>query len=285
MTYYTEYQPFAVSFYDRFISRSPRIKKILFWRESGYRLMRFFFKDMLPYCTVRNGDVVIQVGAAERTLWDGRSQPLIYSRLVGPRGHVYVVEPDPVNLNALVYYLWRFQVKNITLIDKAAWNQTGTQKFLYYLGATGSNRHKDYPPESPRGSNIIVQERETEVDTLDNLIVQHAIRRIDHVNITANAAEYQILQGLSNTLPNLRSVSFAYKFKAAVESPILEYLESMGFDVILRNVNHMAPGKQLLFGMAARKRDGLLATLFDKAYEAEFTYLADRQLVSVTHAH
>ena len=55
----------------------------------------------------------------------------------------------------------------------------------------------------------------------------------------------------------------------------------MGFDVILRNVNHMAPGKQLLFGMAVKKREDILSTMFDKGYKAEFTYLNDRQ-ISVT---
>ena len=206
---------------------------------------------------------------------------MIYSALVGPQGHVYVVEPDPVNLNALVSYLWRFQIDNVTLIDKAAWNQPGTQKFLYYLGATGSNRHADHPPPTPRMSHIISHERETDVDTLDNLISQYAIQRIDHVNITVNSVEYQVLQGLAGNLPHLPMVSFAYKFKDTVDSPIFEYLESMGFEVVLKNVNHMAPGKQLLFRMAAKKREGILSTMFEKGYEADFAYLNDRQ-ISVT---
>ena len=65
-----------------------------------------------------------------------------------------------------------------------------------------------------------------EMDTLDNMIRDHVIKKVDHVNITVNGTEYKVLQGLKETLGSMKSVSFVNKNRYTVDSPILSFLES-----------------------------------------------------------
>jgi FkbM family methyltransferase len=51
------------------------------------------------------------------------------SRLVGPSGRVYAVEPDPVNLGILRANLERHECSNVTVLPVAAWDERTTLDF------------------------------------------------------------------------------------------------------------------------------------------------------------
>ena len=287
MITFTEYQPRKVTIYNRFIRENRFTRRYLFPRHAGYRWMRYFFRDMVPYCTVREGDTVIQVSAAEPLLGRGLSQPIIYSALVGPKGRVIVVEPDPVNLSGMIRYIRLNNISNITLVPKAAWDEKGTRPFTFILGGSTANVQSDYvgrrswPSDDPLR---IVQERDTEVDTLDNIVSDHGVDTIGHVNLTVNGTEYHVLQGLTSSLSRVESISFVYQNINTVRSPILDHVESNGFDIVVKHAPVSMKQRQFLVAMATRKRTGILRTMFERGYDARFAYAPEQHVVQVEPA-
>ena len=126
-----------------------------------------------------------------------------------------------------------------------------------------------------------MRERDTEVDTLDNIIRENGIGEVNHINITVNGTEYRVLQGLRETLGSLRSVSFVYSNRFTVESPILASLESGGFDVLIKNAPVSLGQRQFLVGMAAPNISQLLPEIVQKGYPARFEYSPESYHVEV----
>ena len=283
MIYYTDFETKRVKFYNRFL-RSSRLMARSFRRGSGYERSKYFTSAMVPYSTVAEGDTVIQVGST--TLHHiGLSQPLIYSSLVGPKGHVFVVEPDPVGLDGLIRYTNASGVSNVRAIDKAAWNEKGVEKFVYHIGHGGTNVQADYYPHDVRKPSrtpgVLIRERDTEMDTLDNMIRDHVIKKVDHVNITVNGTEYKVLQGLKETLGSMKSVSFVYQNRYTVDSPILSFLESCGLEILIKHAPVFPNQGQFLVGVAAPDIAKLLPVMIDRAYKARFEYSQERRLIDV----
>ena len=125
------------------------------------------------------------------------------------------------------------------------------------------------------------RERETDVDTLDNIILDHGIREVDHVNITVNGTEYRVLKGMSETLASVKSVSFVYSNRYTVESSILDLLESFGLDVLIKNAPVFLHQRQFLVGVAAPNIATLLPEMIDRAYTARFEYSQERRFIDV----
>jgi FkbM family methyltransferase len=48
---------------------------------------------------------------------------VLASRLVGPRGRVYAIEPEPTNISILEANLWRHGCSNVTVLPVAAWSE------------------------------------------------------------------------------------------------------------------------------------------------------------------
>ena len=284
MIVYTEYDTPRVRLYNRFVRENRLLRRLLFRRYSGYQRTKTIHQQMVPYCTVREGDTVIQVGATGLH-YLGISQPLIYSSLVGPRGRVFVLEPDPVGLHGLIKYINVQGVYNVNVIDKAAWDRKGTEKFTFFTGHPGTNvqsdynRHNDANPSRTR--QVLMHERDTEVDTLDNIVREHGIGEVNHVNITVNGTEHRVLQGLRETLGSLRSVSFVYQNGFTAESPILAFLESSGLNVLIKHAPVHVEQEQFLVGMAAPNIGELLPEMVERGYPARFEYLPESRRVEV----
>ena len=286
MAFYTEYEPTQVRLYNNLVRRSRKLSKVLFASHKGYRWMRRFFKHTFPYCTVNEGDTVIQVGSASSLLLSGVSQPIIYSVLVGPRGNVFVVEPDSANVNALIDYINEYDLDNISVIYKGAWDRRGVERFTYYIGHPGTNVQSDHAPIreqqlSNRRKRVIVEERETEVDTLDNMIDEYRIGRVNHINITVNGTEFTVINGLTRNLDRVDSLSFVYSNPQTVETPLLEHLESKGFDIVIKHAPVFMKQKQFLVGVATKSREGVIGNMFKHSHEARFEYSLDKKTVSV----
>ena len=193
-----------------------------------------------------------------------------------------------MSLDGLIKYINARGVYNINVIDKAAWDGRGTEKFTYFIGHPSTNvqsdynRHNDANP--PRTRGLLMRERDTEVDTLDNIVREHGIGEVNHVNITVNGTEHRVFQGLRETLGSLRSVSFVYQNWFTVESPILAVLESSGLEVLIKHAPVSVQQKQFLVGMAAPNIGDLLPEMVEKGYPARFEYLPESRRVEVIRA-
>ena len=260
-------------FFNRFIRENRLNRRLLSHRYAGYRWMTYFLKEMVPYCTVGEGHTIIQVGAAAATIPRGVSQVMIYAALVGPRGHVFAIEPDPVNLSELITYIRKHKISNVTLIDKAAWNEKGTKIFTYRLAQSSANVQSEFFRKVGKDPLEIVQERETEVDTIANITGDYKIGTVNHVNVTVNGTEYEAIQGIAESLPNVGSISFAYQTEQTLNSPILEHLESQGFDIVVKHAPVSVKARQFLVGLATRKKDGVVHAMCQAGYDAKFEYI------------
>ena len=170
-------------------------------------------------------------------------------------------------------------------IDTAAWDSEGVEQFTYFIGHAGTNVQSEYNPHNDeyptKTPGVIMRERDTEVDTLDNIIRKQGIGKVDHINVTVNGTEYRVFQGMIKTLQSVKSVSFVYSNRYTVESPILEFLESQGLDVLIIHAPVSLRQKQFLVGIAAPKIANLLPHMVEESYEARFEYLREHSRVAV----
>ena len=136
-----------------------------------YAAMTAWQRTLPPYHLVKSGDVVVQVGVAGHLCPIGRSQAIIYSRLVGDSGKVLAFEAMPENLDLFRSYIARHGVMNIEATTTGLWNEKGLLQFDAPESGFGSSRIKKVRPNEPYRYST---ERELPVDTLDNLLTRKA---------------------------------------------------------------------------------------------------------------
>lgn len=167
------------------------------------------------------GDVVIDIGA-----YVGMYS-MKASRLVGQNGLVVSVEPLPSNLVYLKSNLKPYS--NIKIVDKALSNYVGRSKFYAAPGTEACSltyKKKDF---------IKVQ-----VTTLDELVKELELPRVDYIKMDAEGSDLNILKGAIKTLrkdypalslacyhPDLNDVPYSGK--------VMTYLKGIGYEYITKN--------------------------------------------------
>ena len=111
---------------------------------------------------IQKGDTVIDAGANNGVF------TIIASTLVGPEGKVISIEPDPENVNALKKNVELNELKNVEIIERGLYKESGRKIKFVQNGAmsrtvTDKNANPDYI--------------EVETVTLDDIVNQRAIRR------------------------------------------------------------------------------------------------------------
>lgn len=124
------------------------------------------------------------------------------SKAVGPFGKVIIVEPDPQNIKRHRTAIADRKLANVSLFPQAAFNRSGQAKFLvapnskdHRLVIAGIEHDNDYIAE-----DYYLEEIDMEVDTIDNIMRQADVTRLDHIEIMVNGAELHVLQGMEDTL-------------------------------------------------------------------------------------
>jgi FkbM family methyltransferase len=164
-----------------------------------------------PYRVIRDGDVVVQVGAPKDILLAGRSRAVNFLRLVG-NGKAVIVEPDETNCSALESFAKRNKLSDrMILRHMGAWSSLGKLVLLSnpehpatnILKVVQTTRGEDDKEGDYAGSEV-------DVDTLDNILSAADVSSPRLISITANGAEPEILKGLSKTLAsNVPYISLA----------------------------------------------------------------------------
>ena len=187
-------------------------------------------KNKYPYCVINEGDTVIQVGAPKDILLAGRSRAMHFTRLVGKSGKVLIVEPDEENCTAINKMARKNKLTEmISLAQVGAWSKKDTLKFLYSPEHPASNiltNVQDHKSEQLDLDNYL--EMEVPVDTLDNLLVQFELSVPKLVSVTANGAELEIVNGLSNNI----SKKIPFISLAATGEGYVERMSELGYELI-----------------------------------------------------
>lgn len=131
---------------------------------------------------VRRGDVVLDVGANIGPV------TLVMSRLVGEAGTVVAFEPARENVDFLQRNLAANGAVNVTVVDAAASDHVGTVGFEF---------NEAYPAGSFVSDDATETVRST---TIDAIVDDLALRRVDLVKVDVEGAEVEALRGAMTTI-------------------------------------------------------------------------------------
>jgi FkbM family methyltransferase len=139
--------------------------------------------DYLKYLVPQPGDVVLDIGS-----YCGLSV-LAFSQAVGAEGRVLAFEADPRTIDAL-----RTNTKNadnVTIINKAVAGSSGAVLF----SSEASMGSAIVAKETERGKTV-----EVEAVTLDSIVNDYKLTRIDVVKVDIEGAEYGVLESSADIL-------------------------------------------------------------------------------------
>jgi FkbM family methyltransferase len=185
-----------------------------------------------PYSVIRDGDVVVQVGAPRDLLHAGRSRALHFTRLVG-RGTAVVLEPDPANVEHFRAYLKKHGLEDrCALFAVGGWHAPA--ELVYYTNPhhPASNVVEDVVRYSPEEIERAGYRKVTiPVDSLDNVLERAGIRRPRLVSITTNGSEMHILEGMQRLLAE----GLPYISVAPPRPELIPFVEGLGYDYTARD--------------------------------------------------
>jgi FkbM family methyltransferase len=137
----------------------------------------------------KGGDIVIDVGANVGTF------TVKAAKLVGDKGLVVAIEPEPMNLALLQRNIDSCNLNNVKVIRKAVWDKAA--KVWLYLSKHSGGHSLCYASED---------RIEVEADCLDNIVAELGLSHVDFIKIDVEGAEPEALRGAEGTLtsPSIR---------------------------------------------------------------------------------
>lgn len=175
---------------DWFRGFIPEAVSAIIWRQRSYEheTSIYLTKYLRPGCTF------VDVGAHFGYF------TLLASRLVGPSGHVVAIEPMPHTYKLLQENISINELGNVYAVNIAASNKAHTVVFRDF-GIIHSSLNTS---STARGIMLARERRGTEVrvnaDTLDSILSNLGIDRVDMIKIDAESSEAEVLVGLEHML-------------------------------------------------------------------------------------
>jgi FkbM family methyltransferase len=183
-------------------------------------------KGKFPYSVIRDGDIVVQLGAPRDLLHAGRSRALHFTRLVG-RGKVVVLEPDPQNVEHFCAYARKHGLEaSCTVFPVGGWR--GRDELVYYFNPhhPASNVLEHVVRYTPEEIAQAGYEKVTiPVDSLDNVLAGAGIRLPRLVSITTNGSEMPVLEGMRRVLEE----GLPYISVAPPRPELIPFVENLGY--------------------------------------------------------
>lgn len=196
------------------------------WRFRFELLMRWFewesVQRVLPI--VRPGMTVIDVGAHIGYY------TRILSELVGPTGQVLAFEPDPENYAVLQRNLAAPRYRNVVLFNFAVADRDEMRPF--YI-SPGNSNHSLVPGYTEAQSVF-----EVRCVTLDSVLAERGIEKVDFVKSDTEGGEPLVLAGLARTIASSPQLAMLVEFNPAAlrcgktdPEQFLEGLREVGFEI------------------------------------------------------
>lgn len=184
------------------------------------RLSDQFIEDIYEMKFLKKGNVVIDAGAGYGV------QTIVASKKVRNNGRVIAIEPSEDNLLCLNKNIELNKLKNVTVIQKGLWSKKDKLKF--YLKPS---------PESHSlvtRKNDVIKTIEIEVDTLDNILKDLKIDKVDFIKMDIEGAEIKALKGMKETLRsnNIKMSIASYHIVDGQPTykTIIPMMKKIGFD-------------------------------------------------------
>ena len=144
-----------------------------------------------PQVNLKQGNIVLDIGA-----FIGLSS-MIFSKKVGEEGKVYAIEP--VMHNIIRQNIEGNNINNVYVIPKAIGNEVGkTEIEISDYGGDASITRREYTKDYYKKKKII------ELTTLDFLVKELELERIDFIKIDIEGAEELAIRGADNIIKQFR---------------------------------------------------------------------------------
>jgi len=148
------------------------------------------------YYELRDGDIVIDAGAHVGVY------TVKAAKAVGKLGMVIAIEPEANNLYFLKRNIAANGLKNVIVVPKGLWDHK--DKLRLQLSKISTSAHSLFTNPSVSSEFEVV-----EVDTLDNILNELGIKRVDFVKMDIEGAETVSLTGMAETLQSNNTLKLA----------------------------------------------------------------------------
>ena len=147
--------------------------------------------EILEHFTPKEGEIVVDIGAAFGFY------TILASRMVGQKGRVIAIEPQPESFQMLNSNIKLNKLSNVKTLNYAVYSNE-TKLKLY-------NTYSVLPERAVKNTS---EYSEIKANTLDNLLFQTGnIDEVNWIKIDVEGAEYQVLKGATNILSKSRDIA------------------------------------------------------------------------------
>ena len=204
-------------------------------------LRDLFFEHIVTFFyryPISKGDIVVQVGASSG------EEARRFARAVGRKGRLIAVEPEPGNVAKLHESFPKEQFPQVSIVPKGAWNAHGELKF--FVGGEKEHRLVDLPAKELTyewwGVMDHLQESRYKgtvtvpVDTIDHIVAEAGVERIDFILFETNGAELEGVKGMDSILPITKRIAargHVMRDGVPIYIEIEKYLSGKGFETMV----------------------------------------------------
>jgi FkbM family methyltransferase len=139
----------------------------------------------------KKGDVIMDCGAHIGNC------TMLFSRLVGENGLVIALEPFEESFKTLKCRINRLNRKNIIAINKGVWNVTGCFLLKIFSNTLSCQVATNLHPTNNSNNSTYI-----DCVTIDDLLDELKLNRLDMIKMDIEGAEIEALQGSEKTLSN-----------------------------------------------------------------------------------
>ena len=172
----------------------------------------------------KKGDIIIDCGA------NIGNCAILFARLVGKDGIVVALEPFEESFNILKNRVRRLRRKNIVTINKGVWNDTGIFLLKVFSNTISCKIEKPTNLTIQNNNYIPIQ-----CITIDDLMIELALERLDMVKMDIEGAEIEALQGSEKTLrhyhPHVAVASYHKRDNKPAYHEVEKILNRQGYTV------------------------------------------------------
>lgn len=197
---------------------------------------------------ISRGETLVHAG-----MWRAENMER-WSKRAGKSGHAIIIEGDPKNFEILEFEKHRRRLSNVTLVQKAVWNEKGSVTFQSSPWSD-FNKLQNSKTYSALEENAGFDHIEVEADTIDNILRDLDISKVDHITLEVSGTELMTLEGLHNTVNNnkglrvfVRSILLDDETKTPMYIKVHEKMKSMGLKVLKSPLEKSRDGCNL-YGM------------------------------------
>ena len=190
------------------------------------------FKHHLGYhYSPKEGDTVVDVGAGVG------EELMIFSRMVGNKGKVYAIEAHPTTFQALVYNRDKNDFKNTVLLNVAVSDVPGKIFIEDTVDSLANAVSKN------QGGNSYA----VEAITIEQLVEQHNIDRINFMKVNIEGAEQLLIKGIGRAIHKIDNLAisahdFRYKNEGVeffkTKAIVLDFLQKNNFEWVVRETTN-----------------------------------------------